>query len=42
VVLEHVTPAARPRVIAGMERALSTWLAYRDDVARACGLTRLA
>jgi pyrroloquinoline-quinone synthase len=42
VVLEHVPPGARPRVIAGMERALSTWLAYRDDVARACGLTRLA
>jgi hypothetical protein len=42
VVLDHVPPAARARVIAGMERALSTWLAYRDDVARACGLTRLA
>src|SRR5688500_9493391 len=42
VVLDHVPPAARARVIAGMERALATWLAYRDDVARACGLTRLA
>lgn len=42
VVLDHVPPSARPRVIAGMERALAAWLAYRDDVARACGLTRLA
>jgi hypothetical protein len=42
VVLDHVPPAARARVIAGMERALAAWLAYRDDVARACGLTRLA
>ena len=42
VVLDHVSPAARPPVIAGMQRALAAWLAYRDDVARACGLTRLA
>ena len=42
VVLDHVPPAARASVIAGMERALAAWLAYRDDVARACGLTRLA
>jgi hypothetical protein len=42
VVLDHVPPAARAPVIAGMERALAAWLAYRDDVARACGLTRLA
>jgi len=42
VVLDHVPLAARAKVIAGMERALATWLAYRDDVARACGLTRLA
>jgi len=40
VVLDHVPPAARARVIAGMERALAGWLAYRDDVARACGLSR--
>jgi len=42
VVLDHVPPVARPPVVAGMQRALATWLAYRDDVARACGLTRLA
>lgn len=42
VVLDHVPPAARPEVVAGMEEALAAWLVYRDDVARACGLTRIA
>jgi hypothetical protein len=27
-------------VIDGMTRALELWLAYRDDVAAACGLRR--
>ncbi len=38
MVLEHVTPDVYGRVVAHMERALERWLAYRDDVARACGL----
>jgi hypothetical protein len=42
VVLDHVAPAVRPHVVAGMEEALAAWLVYRDDVARACGLTRIA
>jgi pyrroloquinoline-quinone synthase len=42
VVLDHVPPDARAGVLAGMEEALAAWLRYRDDVARACGLTRVA
>jgi hypothetical protein len=42
VVLDHVPEAARAGVVAGMEEALAAWLVYREDVARACGLTRLA
>jgi len=42
VVLDHVPPDVRARVVAGMEEALGAWLRYRDDVARACGLTRIA
>ncbi len=38
VVLEHVEPEARPLVMDGMQRALDCWLAYRDEVAEACGL----
>jgi len=40
VILGHVSPSARPRVVAAMEEALQAWLAYRDDVASACGLER--
>jgi pyrroloquinoline quinone (PQQ) biosynthesis protein C len=40
VVLDHVGEPARAPVIEAMERALLAWLAYRDDVARACGLVR--
>jgi pyrroloquinoline-quinone synthase len=40
VILEYVPVAARERVTESMEEALVHWLAYRDDVARACGLTR--
>jgi pyrroloquinoline-quinone synthase len=35
----HVAPAQQPSVIAAMEEALQLWQAYRDNVARACGLT---
>ncbi|MEM6290910.1 MAG: iron-containing redox enzyme family protein [Myxococcota bacterium] len=40
MILDHVVEAARPRVIAGMDRALAGWLAYRDEVAEGCGLRR--
>ena len=40
VVLDHVGASARAPVVQAMERALAAWLAYRDDVAAACGLTR--
>ncbi len=39
-VLDHVTPAERPAVVAAMEAILAAWLAYRDEVAAACGLVR--
>lgn len=41
-VLEFVAPEKRADVLAAMERALAAWLAYRDDVAAACGLERRA
>jgi hypothetical protein len=40
VVLEHVATADHPAVLSSMEGALECWLAYRDDVAAACGLVR--
>jgi len=40
VMLDHVPEADRPAVVEAMERALERWLAYRDDVAEACGLSR--
>src|SRR6185295_13758372 len=40
IILDHVDAAARPGVVAAMEEALTRWLAYRDDVAAACGLQR--
>jgi hypothetical protein len=39
-VLDHAAPASFREVIDGMTRALELWLAYRDDVAAACGLRR--
>jgi hypothetical protein len=39
VMLDHVPPIDRRAVVEAMEEALVLWLAYRDDVARACGLT---
>jgi len=38
VVLDHVGEQARPGVLQAMEEALARWLAYRDEVAEACGL----
>jgi hypothetical protein len=40
VLLGHVGEDARPGVIAAMEETLQAWLAYRDDVAATCGVTR--
>jgi pyrroloquinoline-quinone synthase len=40
VMLDFVAPAERPVVVSAMEETLAAWLAYRDDVAAACGVTR--
>lgn len=40
ILLDHVPTSERDAVIAGMERALAAWLAYRDDVAAAVGIRR--
>ncbi len=40
VMLNHVEPSARPRVVAAMEDVLAAWLRYRDDVAAAVGVER--
>ena len=39
-ILEHVQPAARPRVVHAMKRCLEGWRWYKEDVAVACGLIR--
>jgi len=40
VIGEHIGESARNDVLDAMQRALTAWLAYRDEVAAACGLTR--
>ena len=40
VVLDHTPPERHQAVIDAMNDALAAWLAYRDGVAAACGLTR--
>ncbi len=40
VMLDHVPADERGKVVVAMEQALQAWLVYRDDVARACGLSR--
>lgn len=40
IVLDHVPASERPGVVAAMQVTLDAWLAYRDEVALACGLTR--
>jgi hypothetical protein len=42
VLLTYVAAPQQPAVVAAMEEALQAWLAYRDDVAAACGITRAA
>lgn len=39
-VLDFVEPHRRGEVVAAMNAALGHWLAYRDEVAAACGLVR--
>jgi pyrroloquinoline quinone (PQQ) biosynthesis protein C len=39
-ILNHVEARRRPLVVASMRRALSYWLAYRDQIAAACGIVR--
>jgi pyrroloquinoline-quinone synthase len=40
-VLEHAAAGVRTLVVDEMQRALGLWLDYRDDVARACGISRV-
>lgn len=40
MVLEYVEAPQREGVVRAMGEALQAWLAYRDDVAHACGLAR--
>jgi pyrroloquinoline-quinone synthase len=40
MILDHVEPAQYAPIVAAMDRTLAAWLAYRDDVAAACGLSR--
>ncbi|HWT84589.1 MAG TPA: iron-containing redox enzyme family protein [Myxococcales bacterium] len=40
MVLGHTPATLMDRVVDTAERALERWLAYRDDVARACGIAR--
>jgi pyrroloquinoline-quinone synthase len=41
-ILNHVEASDRLDVVEAMESALGAWLAYRDDVAAACGVQRSA
>jgi pyrroloquinoline-quinone synthase len=40
ILLDHVPEAERAGACEAMERTLAAWLAYRDEVAAACGLAR--
>lgn len=40
MIVEHAAPDRSAALLATMERALEAWLAYRDEVAEACGLKR--
>ena len=39
IVLDHIPSSEHAGVLAAMERTLVAWLAYRDEVANACGVT---
>lgn len=40
IVTGHIPSAAHGQCIEAIERCLRAWLAYRDEVAQACGLTK--
>jgi pyrroloquinoline-quinone synthase len=40
VVLDHAPAGTRTGIVEAMEQVLGGWLAYRDDVAAACGLAK--
>jgi pyrroloquinoline-quinone synthase len=40
ILLDHAPESEHAGAVAAMERTLAAWLAYRDAVAAACGLTR--
>lgn len=40
ILLDHVPSSAYPGVVRAMDEAVLRWKAYRDDVARACGVER--
>jgi hypothetical protein len=40
ILLDHVPAAEHAGVLAALEAVLASWLAYRDEVAAACGLAR--
>lgn len=40
ILLDHIEEEQRPAVVDAMQSTLEAWLSYRDDVAKACGLTR--
>lgn len=40
MVLDHTPKDLEERVVEAVETALQRWLAYRDDVVQACGVTR--
>ena len=42
IALDHIPASERVAIARAMERTLAAWLAYRDEVAAACGLTREA
>ena len=40
VMLNHVPDGDRGAVVQAMSQAVNAWLAYREDVAEACGIRR--
>ena len=38
--LDHIPSDDRPAVVTAMGEVLASWIAYRDDVAEACGVKR--
>jgi pyrroloquinoline-quinone synthase len=40
IILDHVPATDRAPVVTAMEQTLAAWLAYRDELAAACGLAR--